>query len=152
MAYNTPESRIRQIMTTTDWTAWRERRKADRVRSLQYILSDPSRSNDNKIGTITERLGFFRYQDETLRKVEDIWERNRHAVGSAEESAGLLEISSLFMEMFFDEYPCLPLSTGGCSLRLATLTTAFNRVGRSLQQTYSEQLVLAVLVSIIKNI
>ena len=93
-------------MTTTDWPAWRERRKADRVRSLQYILSDPSRSNDDKIGTITERLGFFRFEDETLRKVEDIWERNRHAVGSAEESAGLLEISSLFMEMFFDEYPC----------------------------------------------
>ena len=149
MADNTPEKRIRRIMTTIDWPAWREKRKARRVRSL---LADSSRSNDNKIGTITERLGFFRFEDETLRKVEDIWERNRHAVGSAEESAVLLEISSLFMEMFFDEYPCLPLSTGGCSLRLATLTTAFNRVGRSLQQTYSEQLVLAVLISLIKNI
>ena len=151
MADNTPEKRIRRIMTTIDWPAWREKRKASRVRSLQYIFADSSRSNDNKIGTITERLGFFLFEDETLYKVKNLSDRNRHAVGSAEESAVLLEISSLFMEMFFDEYPCLPLSTGGCSLRLATLTTAFNRVGRSLQQTYSEQLVLAVLVSKLKN-
>ena len=148
-----PAKRIRRIMGDIDWSEWTNQTKASRVRILQYILADSSATNDEKLGKVTERMEFFRYEDATTLKVRNLWDLNRPAAGTAEETAVLLEMSSLFMEMFFDEIPVVSYcGKRGCSLRLATLTTAFNRVARSLQQTYSEQLVLAVLVSIIKNI
>ena len=111
MADNTPAKRICRIMEEIDWPEWRNQTKAKRVRILQNILAASSATNDEKLGKVTERMEFFRYEDATTLKVRNLWVLNRPAAGTAEETAVLLEMSTLFLELFLDEYPVIMRQT-----------------------------------------
>jgi hypothetical protein len=100
MAEEPPPKRICKIMEEIDWREWTHETKAKRVKILQHILAAPSATNDQRLACVKQRMENFRAEDATIKKLRDLWEYNMPASGTAEESASLLEVSTLLLELF----------------------------------------------------
>ena len=88
------------MMEDIDWREWTNETKAKRVKLLQYLLAASSATNDQRLACVKQRMENFRAEDATIKKLRDLWDFNMPAPGTAEESASLLEISTLLLELF----------------------------------------------------